>query len=94
MRSGNSPAATASFRFLHDVSLSVAEREIVVILGANGAGKSTLLRTFSGLIVATTGSARFDGQELLGQEFLQTCEGGDLSRSRGTRNLRRPISAR
>jgi branched-chain amino acid transport system ATP-binding protein len=63
-------------RVLYDVSLSVAEREIVVILGANGAGKSTLLRTLSGLIVATTGSARFDGQELLGQESYRLARAG------------------
>jgi branched-chain amino acid transport system ATP-binding protein len=63
-------------RVLHDVSLLVAEREIVVILGANGAGKSTLLRTLSGLIVATTGSARFDGQELLGQESYRLARAG------------------
>lgn len=52
---------------LRDVSLAVREREIVVILGANGAGKSTLLRTLSGLIVATGGSARLNGWELVGQ---------------------------
>ena len=54
-------------KVLQDISLSVREREIVVMLGANGAGKSTLLRTLSGLIVATGGSARFDGEELVGQ---------------------------
>lgn len=52
---------------LRDVSLSVREREIVVILGANGAGKSTLLRTLSGLIAATGGSARYQGEELIGK---------------------------
>jgi len=52
---------------LHDISLSVDESEIVVILGANGAGKSTLLRTLSGLVAATSGSARFEGEELVGQ---------------------------
>lgn len=55
-------------KVLYDVSLSVGEREIVVVLGANGAGKSTLLRTLSGLIAATSGSARFDGEELVGEE--------------------------
>ena len=52
---------------LRDVSLSVREREIVVIPGANGAGKSTLLRTLSGLIAATGGSARYQGEELIGK---------------------------
>ncbi|MCW8138861.1 MAG: ABC transporter ATP-binding protein [Planctomycetota bacterium] len=52
---------------LRDVGLSVREREIVVILGANGAGKSTLLRTLSGLIRATGGSARLNGEEMMGQ---------------------------
>ena len=54
-------------KVLHDISLSVREREIVVMLGANGAGKSTLLKTLSGLIAATAGSTRFDGEELVGQ---------------------------
>lgn len=52
---------------LRDITLSVKEREIVVILGANGAGKTTLLRTLSGLIGATAGTARFLRQELVGQ---------------------------
>jgi branched-chain amino acid transport system ATP-binding protein len=63
-------------RVLHDVSLSVAEREIVVILGANGAGKSTLLRTLSGLIAATNGSVRFHGEELLGEESYRLARAG------------------
>jgi branched-chain amino acid transport system ATP-binding protein len=66
----------SNLRVLHDVSLSVAEREIVVILGANGAGKSTLLRTLSGLIAATSGSARFEGRELLGQESYRLARQG------------------
>ena len=48
---------------LHDVSLSVGAREIVVLLGANGAGKSTLLRTVSRLL-RPTGQVDFDGREL------------------------------
>jgi branched-chain amino acid transport system ATP-binding protein len=52
---------------LRDVSLSVREREVVVILGANGAGKSTLLRTLSGLLAATSGSVRLDGDEVVGR---------------------------
>jgi branched-chain amino acid transport system ATP-binding protein len=37
---------------LHDVSLSVAESEIVSLVGANGAGKTTLLRAISGVVRA------------------------------------------
>lgn len=40
---------------LHDVSLSVAEGESVVILGANGAGKSSLLRAIAGLVTLEPG---------------------------------------
>ena len=39
---------------------------IVAVLGANGAGKTTLLRALSGLIPATAGTVRFDGQDLRG----------------------------
>jgi branched-chain amino acid transport system ATP-binding protein len=63
-------------KVLHDISLSVNVREIVVILGANGAGKSTLLRTLSGLIAATSGSARFDGKEMLGNEAYSLARKG------------------
>lgn len=35
---------------LHEVSLDVAQREVVSVLGANGAGKSTLLRAIAGLM--------------------------------------------
>ena len=45
---------------LRDVSLAVAEGEIVAVLGANGAGKTTLNRTLSGLLTARAGVIRFD----------------------------------
>jgi branched-chain amino acid transport system ATP-binding protein len=48
---------------LHDISLDVADHEIVVILGANGAGKTTLMRAISGMI-ARRGSIRFEGREI------------------------------
>ena len=54
------------FQALFDVSVSVAEAEVVAIIGANGAGKSTLLRTIAGLLPRTAGSVTFDGRELAG----------------------------
>ena len=54
------------FQALFDVSVSVAEGEVVAIIGANGAGKSTLLGTIAGLLPRTAGSVTFDGRELAG----------------------------
>jgi len=49
---------------LRDVSLEVAEGEIVTLLGANGAGKTTLLHTISGLLRPWQGRILFDGEPL------------------------------
>jgi branched-chain amino acid transport system ATP-binding protein len=46
---------------LHGVSLTVAEHEIVTIIGANGAGKSTLLRAICGVLAPFAGAIRLDG---------------------------------
>jgi branched-chain amino acid transport system ATP-binding protein len=51
-------------RVLHDVSVSVGEREIVAVLGHNGAGKSTLMHAIFGLLPATHGRIVFDGRDL------------------------------
>ena len=53
-----------TFLALRQVSVSVAEGEIVVLLGANGAGKSTLFRAVSGLERPSEGTIYFDGQDM------------------------------
>jgi branched-chain amino acid transport system ATP-binding protein len=49
---------------LHDVSLSVADGEIVTILGPNGAGKTSLVNAIAGVLPTWGGSVTFDGVEL------------------------------
>ncbi|SHL65828.1 ABC transporter ATP-binding protein [Phytopseudomonas punonensis] len=53
---------------LHGVSVEVRQGEIVTLIGANGAGKSTLLMTLCGTPQATSGSIRYQGEELVGME--------------------------
>jgi NitT/TauT family transport system ATP-binding protein len=51
---------------LDDISLSVAENEIVSIVGASGCGKTTLLKVIAGLLPYTTGEIRLDGERVSG----------------------------
>ena len=46
------------------VSISVAEGEVVAVLGANGAGKSSLLKSIYGLVAPRAGEVRFAGRKL------------------------------
>ena len=55
-----------AIKALHGVSLKVPAGKIVTLIGANGAGKSTTLRALSGLVKSTTGSIRYDGQDITG----------------------------
>ena len=49
---------------LHDLSLTVADGEIVTMIGANGAGKTTTLMTLSGVVKARSGHIEFQGHDL------------------------------
>ena len=50
---------------LRDISLSVDEGSIYVIMGLSGSGKSTLIRHFNRLIEPTSGEIRVDGQNVV-----------------------------
>lgn len=50
---------------LRDVSLTLGEGEIGVLLGKNGAGKTTLFKCILGICAPTGGTAAFDGRDLL-----------------------------
>jgi branched-chain amino acid transport system ATP-binding protein len=53
-----------SLEVLHGVSLTVAEGEIVTVLGPNGTGKTSLMRLLSGVLPLWSGRVAFDGREL------------------------------
>ncbi len=63
---GDIQAETGQVLGVHDCSLSVAQGEIVVLMGLSGSGKSTLLRAVNALNPVTRGEVRVhDGRELI-----------------------------
>ena len=62
---------------LSGIDLTVADGELVALVGANGAGKTTLLRTLSGVQPATGGRVTFAG--------------ADITHERADRRVRRGI---
>jgi ABC-type cobalamin/Fe3+-siderophores transport system ATPase subunit len=56
---------------LEDVSLSVAEGEVVAVVGGGGQGKSTLIRVASGTLPPDRGTVRLNGVELAGLKDRQ-----------------------
>jgi ABC-2 type transport system ATP-binding protein len=54
---------------IHDLSLTIAEREIFAILGPNGSGKTTLFRVLSTLIPLQQGEVRILGHDLRTEAF-------------------------
>jgi branched-chain amino acid transport system ATP-binding protein len=56
-----------SSHVLQDISIDVAQGEIVCLIGRNGAGKTTTLKSVMGLMQRTTGTVTFKGKELLTQ---------------------------
>jgi branched-chain amino acid transport system ATP-binding protein len=72
---------------LKGVSLSVAEGEMVAIIGANGAGKSTLLNCLSAIVPAGSGQILFDGQDITGWSAHQVARAGLLQVPEGRQVL-------
>ena len=52
---------------LQGINLTVRDREITAVIGRNGVGKSTLIKTVIGLLPATDGAIRFNGDEIGGE---------------------------
>jgi cobalt/nickel transport system ATP-binding protein len=54
---------------IRDLSLQIPEGVSIALLGANGSGKSTLLRLLDALYFADSGIVRFNGEELIEEDF-------------------------
>ena len=93
-------AGYGRIRALHGIDLEVRAfrcerrgREVVTLLGANGAGKTTTLKTISGLVRATAGSIKLEGQELVGKKASDIARLGVVHVPEG-RHVLRGLSVR
>ncbi len=69
-------AGYGSAEILHDVSVTVEEKEVVTIIGPNGAGKSTLLKTLMGYLIPHKGSITLNQQDMTRLEPNQRITAG------------------
>ena len=53
-----------AYTALHDINLTIADQEFMVLLGASGCGKTTLLRIVAGLETATSGEVWIGGRRV------------------------------
>ncbi len=66
LRIDNLAVSYGRAKVLLDLSLSVAEGEVVALLGGNGAGKTTTLKAISGLVKPRGGQISFEGKSISG----------------------------
>ena len=83
-----------NIRALQGVSLSVAEGELVALIGSNGAGKTTTLRTISGINRVSAGAIRFEGADITRGASRPHRLARDLALPGGAPDLRQPDGAR
>jgi branched-chain amino acid transport system ATP-binding protein len=78
-------AGYGAITVLRGVSIDVAEREVVAVLGANGVGKTTLNRALSGVVRPRGGSIRFDGRDITGADHADIVRAGLIHVPEGRR---------
>ncbi len=63
-----------ALKVLWDVDMSLAPGDMVAVVGASGVGKSTFLQLLGTLDLPTSGSIRFDGEELTAMSAARLSE--------------------
>ena len=61
---------------INDISLTVAEGEIVTVIGPNGSGKSTLLKCLTGRLRPLAGQVHLDGHDVTAASGNALTKGG------------------
>lgn len=61
---------------LFGMNLEVGSGEVATLLGRNGMGKTTTISSIMGIVPASGGSIRFDGEELVGRASFRTANLG------------------
>lgn len=61
---------------LFGMNFSLGKAEVATLLGRNGMGKTTTINSIMGIVKATGGSIRFDGEELVGRPSFRTANLG------------------
>ena len=79
-------------RILEDVTLQVAEGEMLGVIGPNGAGKTTLFNLVSGVIAPTSGTIRLSGRDVTREQIHRRARAG-LGRTFQTSSLFSGLSA-
>lgn len=79
-------------RILEDVTLQVAEGEMLGVIGPNGAGKTTLFNLVSGVIAPTSGTIRLSGKDVTREQIHRRARAG-LGRTFQTSSLFNGLSA-
>ncbi|MBL8580655.1 MAG: ATP-binding cassette domain-containing protein, partial [Rhizobiaceae bacterium] len=51
---------------VNDISFTLGKGEILSIIGPNGAGKSTCFKLIASFLTPTSGTVRFEGQDITG----------------------------
>lgn len=79
-------------RILEDVTLQVAEGEMLGVIGPNGAGKTTLFNLISGVIAPTSGTIRLNGRDVTNEQIHRRARAG-IGRTFQTSSLFNGLSA-